>query len=72
VDVDFAIWQNGLGEKAKSTWQFNQANGIRTFVQTLDTSIMHWQTTLKDQYNYNLTLKLMIKVIGQGSINDHC
>jgi hypothetical protein len=31
VDVDFAIWQNGLGEKAKSTWQFNQANGFLYF-----------------------------------------
>lgn len=56
---------NQLGDLTKQM-------AFRTFVQMLDNSIMQWQTILKDQYNYNLTLKLMTRVVGQGFINGHC
>jgi len=63
--MDLMKRHNQLGDLAKQMV-------FCTFVQMLDISIMQWQIILKDQYNYNLTLKLMIKVVGQRSINDHC
>jgi hypothetical protein len=63
--MDLVKKQNQLGNLTKQMV-------FRTFVQMLDSSIMQWQTTLKGQYNYSLTLKLMIKVVGQGFTNDHC
>ncbi len=63
--MDLMKRHNQLGDLTKQM-------AFRTFVQMLDNSIMQWQTILKDQYNYNLTLKLMTRVVGQGFINGHC
>jgi hypothetical protein len=63
--MDLVKRQNQLGNLTKQMV-------FCSFVQMLDTSIMQWQTTLKDQYNYDSILKLAIKAVGHGPFNDHC